>query len=70
MASHQRCSVKKDAISNFANFIKKQSLAQAFSFGFCGISENTLFTEYPWATASTNSRTCFEYQKYKLLSKV
>ena len=62
--------MKKGAISNFANFIKKQSLAQTFSCKFCKISKNTLFTEYLWATVSTNSGTYFEYQKYKVLSEV
>ena len=33
------------------NFIKKESLAQVFSYEFCEISKNT-FTEHLWATAS------------------
>ena len=65
MACHHRCSVKKGAISNFANFIKKQSLAQVFSCEFCEISTNTLFTEHLRTNVSTNSRTRFEFQKLK-----
>ena len=34
------------------NFIKKEILAQVFSFEFCEISKNTFFTENIWATAS------------------
>ena len=34
------------------NFIKKETLAQVFSFEFCKISKNIFFTENLWATAS------------------
>ena len=34
------------------NFIKKETLAQVFSFEFCEIFKNTFFTEHIWATAS------------------
>ena len=34
------------------NFIKKKTLAQAFSCEFCEFSKNTFFTEHLWATAS------------------
>ena len=36
--------------------IKKEALAQVFSFEFCEISENTFFTEHAWATASEEKR--------------
>ena len=35
-----------------ANFIKKEALAQVFSFDFCEISKNTFFTEHLRTTAS------------------
>ena len=34
------------------NFIKKETLEQAFSCEFCEISKNTFFTEQLWTTAS------------------
>ena len=34
------------------SFIKKDTLAQVFSFEFCEISKNTFFTEHLWETAS------------------
>ena len=34
------------------NFIKKESLAQVFSGGFCEISKNAFFTELLRTTAS------------------
>ena len=34
------------------NFIKKETLAQGFSFEFCEISKNTFFTEHVWTNAS------------------
>ena len=34
------------------NFIKKETLAQVFSYEFCEISKNTIFTEHLRATAS------------------
>ena len=30
------------------NFIKKETLAQVFSYEFCEISKNTVFTEHLW----------------------
>ena len=35
------------------NFIKKETLAQVFSFEFCKIFKNFLFTEHLWTTASS-----------------
>ena len=34
------------------NFIKKETLAQVFSYEFCEISKNTFFTEHLRTTAS------------------
>ena len=34
-----------------ATLLKKEALAQAFSYEFCKISKNTFFTEHLWATA-------------------
>ena len=34
------------------NFIKKETLAQVFSCGFCEISKNAFFIKHLWATAS------------------
>ena len=34
------------------NFIKKETVAQVFSYEFCEISKNTFFTEYLWEIAS------------------
>ena len=34
------------------NFIKKETLAQVFSYEFSEISKNTFFTEHLWTTAS------------------
>ena len=45
-SSHQRCSVKRGVLRNFAKFTGK----------FCEISKNTFFTEHVWATASTDAR--------------
>ena len=36
------------------NFIKKETLAQVFSYEVCKISKNTFFTEHIWATASAH----------------
>ena len=44
-SSHQRCSLA-------CNFIKKEILAQVFSYEFCEISKNTFLTEHLWMTAS------------------
>ena len=46
------------------NFIKKEALAQVFSYEFCEISKNTFFTEHLWATASVNG---FMYLRWRLL---
>ena len=35
-----------------ATLLKKETLAQVFSYEFCEISKNTLFTEHLWMTAS------------------
>ena len=34
------------------NFIKKETLTQAISYGFCEISKNIFFIEHLWTTAS------------------
>ena len=60
----QRCSVKKGFLEISQNaeentclrlrpaaLLKKETLTQLFSCEFCGISENTFFTEHLWATA-------------------
>ena len=49
---------KRGILKNFAKFTgkrlcqrlkkKKESLAQVFSFDFCEISENTIFSEHLW----------------------
>ena len=64
-SSHQRCSIKKGVLRNFANFTgknlcqslffnkgfnKKETLAQVFSCEFCEISETTFSTEHLWKT--------------------
>ena len=36
------------------NFIKKETLAQVFSYEVCKISKNTFFTKHVWATASAH----------------
>ena len=63
-SSHQRCSVKKGVLRNFAKFTGKhlcqslffnevaEALAQVFSCEFCEISKNAFLTEHVWATAS------------------
>ena len=38
-------------------FIKKETLAQAFSCEFCEISQNTFLTEHLWKTASAQIST-------------
>ena len=35
-----------------ATLLKKETLSQVFSSGFCKIFENTFFTEHLWTTAS------------------
>ena len=42
--------------SGFHNFIKKETLAQVFTCGFCEISKNSFFTEHLWAAAYTAIR--------------
>ena len=49
---NKRCSQKFRKISEACNFIKKQTLAQTFSFEFCKIFKNAFFTEHLWAIAS------------------
>ena len=57
-SSHQRCSVRKGVLRNFAkftgkhlcqslffNFIKKETLTQMFFCNFCEIFKNTFLTE-------------------------
>ena len=39
-------------IKLFKHTIKKETVAQVFSFEFCEISKNSFFTEHLWATAS------------------
>ena len=39
--------------SEACNFIKKETLAQVFSFEFYEIFKNTFFTEHLWTTAAT-----------------
>ena len=61
-SNHQRCSVRKCVLRNFAKFalkhlrqslfLKKDTLAKVFSCEFCEIFKNTLLTEHLWATAS------------------
>ena len=62
-SSHQRCSIKKGVLRNFArftgehrpeacNFIQKETLAQVFSCEFSEISKNIFFTEHLWTTAA------------------
>ena len=57
----RRCSVEKVFLEISQNlhenacatiFIKKETLAQVFSYEFCEISKNTFFTENLRATAS------------------
>ena len=57
----QRCSVKKvfsDLRPQACNFVKKENLAQVFSYEFCEISKNTFFTEQLWVTASVHNINC------------
>ena len=47
--------IKKKGIQKkpeVCSFIKKETLAQVFSYEFCEISKNTSFTEHLWTTAS------------------
>ena len=63
-SSHQRCSVKKVVLRNFAKFTRKH-LCQSLSFNkvaglkpraslFCEISKNAFSTEHLRAIASVN----------------
>ena len=51
------------------NFIKKESLAQVFSFEFCEISKNNFFTEHLRTTASSTHREVFYLVQYENLLK-
>ena len=64
-SSHQRCSVRKGVLRNFAkstgkylcqslflNFIKKETLTQVFFCDFCEIFKNTFLTEHLRPTAT------------------
>ena len=84
-SSHQRCSVKKRVFNNLAKFTRKhlcqslflnkveglrpETLAQMFSYEFCEISRNTVFTEHLWVVAS--GWRCFKNMNivWKLLLK-
>ena len=48
--------VLKQSLSAACNFIKKETLAQVFSYEFCEISKNTFFTEHLRTTASEKSK--------------
>ena len=68
--NHRRCSIKKvsleisqnsqentcarESFLMACNFIKKDSLGQLFSCGFCQISKNTFFIEHLRTTASVS----------------
>ena len=73
-SSHRRCFVRKGVFRNFAifkgkhlyrpqacNFIKKETLAQVFSYEFCKISKNTFFIEHLRTTASERKRAHTSY---------
>ena len=74
-SNHQRCSMKKDVLRNFAKFtgkhlcqslfFKKETLAQVFSCEFCEISKNTFFTEHLWTTASDITSILWSYVCYR-----
>ena len=44
--------IKLQASASACYFIKKETLAQVFSYEFCKISENIFFTDHLWTTAS------------------
>ena len=72
-SSHQRCSVKKDVLRNFAKITGKH-LCQSLFFnkvtGVREISKNTFFTEHVWATASLNLKGDFNAStKFLLFSR-
>ena len=62
--SYQRCFMKKGVLRNFtiftgkhlyqSLFLKKETLVHVFSCEFREFSENTLFTEHLWPTASVS----------------
>ena len=70
-SSHQRCSIEKGVLKNFAkfmnkhlrqsdcNFIKKETLAQVFSCELWEISKNTIFTAHFWWLPLMNSCLCW-----------
>ena len=65
-SSCKRCSVKRVflEISPWAyNFIKKEALAQVFSWGFCEISKNTFSYRTPLVAVS-----CFPQQENWLIT--
>ena len=49
------------------NFIKRDTLAQLFSYEFCEISKSTFFTEYLWTTTSVQKTSIqvFSFEFYK-----
>ena len=49
-----------------ATLLKKKTLAQVFSCGFCDISKNTFFTENLRATDSVSNSSYFEDDLFKL----
>ena len=64
--SHQRCPIKKGLRP--ATLLKKETLAQVFSYEFCEIFRNTFFTEHLWTTASAIFLSIFytlDYVKYQ-----
>ena len=54
---YQNLFFNKVADLEVCNFIKKETLAQAFSCEFCKISKDTFFTEQLWTTVSERSVT-------------
>ena len=61
MASFHAATSEKGVLRNFVscNFIKKETLAQAFSCKFFEIYKNTCFTEHLQPTASANRTKSF-----------
>ena len=51
-SSHQRCSVKKGVLRNFAKFTGKRLCQSLFFKKVAGGAFFTFFTEHVWATAS------------------
>ena len=43
-----------ESVPRPATLLKKETLAQVFSYEVCKISKNTFFTEHIWATASAH----------------